>query len=283
MSLDPPPTTATTTTTSRPTAPFTNPNPNPNSKPIHYPQQQQQPQQQALHVRSPNPFLYPFASPSRASANHAVGGYPPPPPPSQPQPPLLYSHGGGVRGMNLDYLSHALHVTRPLSHVQFPHLAATASPPVKGHLKGTARSTVSDVNGHRDSTVRERSRDDALTVVRDRKVRITEDASLYALCRSWLRNGVNDESQPPQRDVTMSLPKPSPASMVDTCTSNKKDDENDDEQEEDEKSVEHLSTQDLLKRHIKRAKRVRARLREERSQRIARYRSRLRLLVPPPA
>jgi hypothetical protein len=37
--------------------------------------------------------------------------------------------------MNLDYLSHALHVTRPLSHVQFPHLAATASPPVKGHLK----------------------------------------------------------------------------------------------------------------------------------------------------
>ena len=128
MSLDPPPTTA---TTSRPTTPFTNPN----SKPIHYSQQPQPQQQQALHVRSPNPFLYPFASPSRASANHAVGGYPPPPPPSQPQPPLLYSHGGGVRGMNLDYLSHALHVTRPLSHVQFPHLAATASPPVKGHLK----------------------------------------------------------------------------------------------------------------------------------------------------
>lgn len=38
--------------------------------------------------------------------------------------------------MNLDYLSHALHVSRPLSHVQFPHLAAAApSPSAKGHLK----------------------------------------------------------------------------------------------------------------------------------------------------
>jgi len=176
-------------------------------------------------------------------------------------------------------------VTRPLFHVQFPHLAATTPRPIEGHLKGTRRSTVSDINGYKDASVRKRSRDDELTVVRDRKVRITEDASLYALCRSWLRNGVNDESQPPQHnDVTLALPKPSPASMMDTCTrKNKKDDENDkDEQEEDEKSVEHLSTQDLLKRHIKRAKRVRAHLREERLQRISRYRSRLRLLIPLP-
>lgn len=133
MSLDPAATvtTATTATTPRPISPF----PNPNSKPHHHytshPHQQQQ-QQQTLPLRTPIPFHYPFPSPSRAAANHAVGGYPPPPP-----PPLLYSHGGGVRGMNLDYLSHALHVTRPLSHVQFPHLAAaaTSSPTVKGHLK----------------------------------------------------------------------------------------------------------------------------------------------------
>ncbi|XP_045806486.1 uncharacterized protein LOC123899415 [Trifolium pratense] len=278
MSLDPATTVTTTTaTSSRPNSPF----PNPNTKPLHH--YASNSQQQTLSVRSPNPpFLYRFGSPSRATANHSVGGYPPPP--QQPQPPLLYSHGGVRGGMNLDYLSQALPVTRPLSHVQFPHLAAaaaTSSPTVKGHLK-VGRSTVSDVNGHKDSSARERSRDDTLTVVRDRKVRITEDASLYALCRSWMRNGVHEESQPLQKDVTMALPKPSPASMVDTCTSNKKDDENEDEQE-DEKSVEHLSTQDLLKRHIKRAKRVRAHLREERSQRIARYRSRLRLLVPPPA
>jgi len=243
--------------------PISRPFPNPNSK------------QQGLPPRSPNSF----ASPSCATANQAVGGYPP------PQPPCLYSHGGGVRGVNLDNLSSTLHMTRPLSHVQFSHPAATTPPPIEGHLKGTSRSTVSDVNGYKDASARKRSRDDELTVVRDRKVRITEDASLYALCRSWLRNGLNDESQPPQhKGATLALPKPLPASMMDPCTlNNKNDDENyKDEQEEDEKSVEHLSTQDLLKRHIKRAKRVRARLREERLQRIARYRSRLRLLVPLP-
>ncbi|MCI16579.1 hypothetical protein A2U01_0037723, partial [Trifolium medium] len=129
MSLDPATTVTTTTaTSSRPISPF----PNPNTKPLHH--YASNSQQQTLSVRSPNHFLYRFGSPSRAAANHSVGGYPPPP--QQPQPPLLYSHGG-VRGMNLDSLSHALHVTRPLSHVQFPHLAAaaTSSPTVKGHLK----------------------------------------------------------------------------------------------------------------------------------------------------
>jgi hypothetical protein len=134
MSLDPATTvttTATTATSSRPISPF----PNPNTKPLHHYASHSQQQQQTLPVRSPNPLIYRFGSPSRAAANHAVGGgYLPPP--QQPQPPLLYSHGG-VRGMNLDYLSHALHVTRPLSHVQFPHLAAaaTSSPTVKGHPK----------------------------------------------------------------------------------------------------------------------------------------------------
>ncbi|PNY13691.1 hypothetical protein L195_g010354 [Trifolium pratense] len=164
MSLDPATTVTTTTaTSSRPNSPF----PNPNTKPLHH--YASNSQQQTLSVRSPNPpFLYRFGSPSRATANHSVGGYPPPP--QQPQPPLLYSHGGVRGGMNLDYLSQALPVTRPLSHVQFPHLAAaaTSSPTVKGHLK-VGRSTVSDVNGHKDSSARERSRDDTLTVVRDRK------------------------------------------------------------------------------------------------------------------
>jgi hypothetical protein len=88
-----------------------------------------------------------------------------------------------------------------------------------------------------------------------------------------LRNGLNDEGQPTQhKGATPALPKPSPATMMDTCTlNNKKDDENDKDEQED-----------LLKGHIKRAKRVRAHLREERLQRIARYRSRLRLLVPLP-
>ncbi|WVY99938.1 hypothetical protein V8G54_026008 [Vigna mungo] len=113
------------------------------------------------------------------------------------------------------------------------------------------------------------------------EVRITEDASLYALCRSWLRNGVIEESQPQQKDVIKALPKPLPAYMVAGYISNTKEDEkNEDEQEENEQSVENLSPQDLLKRHIKRAKKVKLRLREERLHRITKYRSRLRLLLP---
>ncbi|XP_061355512.1 uncharacterized protein LOC133300039 [Gastrolobium bilobum] len=138
----------------------------------------------------------------------------------------------------------------------------------------------SDSNGCKDTSTREGSRDD---VIRDRKVRVTEDASLYGLCRSWLKNGVNDENQPQQKDVMKALPKPLPASMVAGYMSNKKDEEkDDDEHEENEESVELLSPQDLLKKHIKRAKKVRARLREQRLQRITRYRSRLKLLLSPP-
>ncbi|KAL2330897.1 hypothetical protein Fmac_018478 [Flemingia macrophylla] len=244
-------------------------------------------EREALAIRAPTAlpakphdphFVYPFVpKPVRglSSVDHGVAaaGFPP--------PSLMY--GGGARPIALDYLSHALHVTRPVPHVPFPHVGnatttPTLSPPVK---KAAPRSAVSDTNGSKDASTREKSRDDTYIVVRDRKVRIMEDASLYALCRSWLRNGINEESQPQQKDVMKGLPKPLAASMRGSYLSNKKEDEKEDEQEENEQSVEHLSHQDLLKRHIKRAKRVRARLREERLQRITRYRSRLRLLLPP--
>ncbi|XP_020224378.1 uncharacterized protein LOC109806400 isoform X2 [Cajanus cajan] len=278
MPLDP---AAATTAASRPISPL----PQAHSH-HHYPSQQQQPQQQTLPIRAPSPllakphdphFVYPFAPKAvrgLASADHgaAAAGFPP--------PSLMYGGGGGVRTMPLDYLSHALHVTRPVPHVPFPHAGnatttPTASPPA------APRSAVSDINGSKDTSMRDKGRDDTYIVVRDRKVRIIEDASLYALCRSWLRNGINEESQPQQKDVMKGLPKPLPASMVASYLSNKKEDEKEDEQEENEQSVEHLSPQDLLKMHIKRAKKVRARLREERLQRITRYRSRLRLLLPP--
>ncbi|KAF3609345.1 hypothetical protein DY000_02044398 [Brassica cretica] len=48
----------------------------------------------------------------------------------------------------------------------------------------------------------------------------------------------------------------------------------------DEESVKDLTEKDLLKGHIERAKKVRARLREERSRKIARYKGRLALLLP---
>ncbi|XP_057457584.1 uncharacterized protein LOC130748379 [Lotus japonicus] len=325
MPVDPAAAAATTTTASRPISPL--PHPHPHAHHHHHYQSPPQ-QQQTLPIRAPNPqfpkphdpsshhYLYPFASSARGGgpfvakgfgplpADPTVSGYPPPPPPS-----LMYSHG--VRGMHLDYLTHALHMNRP-PHLPYPHTghappASTASPPVKGHTKATARSAASDVNGHKDTSTRERSRDETFVVIRDRKVRLTENASLYALCRSWLRNGIIEESQPQQKEVMKALPKPLPASMVASHMSNKNEHEKDDEQEESEEirilqetgmlssaeevtkrhmkleqSVMHLSVKDLFKRHIKRAKGVRARLREERLQRIKRYRSRLRLLLPPP-
>ncbi|KAH1051285.1 hypothetical protein AAZX31_08G147200 [Glycine max] len=256
MPLDP--AAAATTTTSRPISPL--PQPQMQQHHHHYPSQQQ-----TLPIRAPNPhFVYPFAPKGVRAADQG------------PFPPPSMMHGG----VPLDYFSHALHVARPPTHVPFSHAAAAApaaSPPVK---KSAARSAVAHVNGGKDTNTREKSREDTYIVVRDRKVRITEDASLYALCRSWLRNGINEESQ--QKDLMKALPKPLPASMVASYLSNKKEDEKDeDEKEENEQSVEHLSPQDLLKRHIKRAKKVRACLREERLQRITRYRSRLRLLLPP--
>ncbi|XP_058204031.1 formin-like protein 18 isoform X3 [Rhododendron vialii] len=107
------------------------------------------------------------------------------------------------------------------------------------------------------------------------KVRIYEGSSLYALCRSWLRNGYPEEPQPQYVDGVKLLPKPSPSLVLDAPIKKEVGDE------EEERSVENLSSQDLLQRHVKRAKRVRAQLREERLQRIARYKTRLALLLPP--
>ncbi|KAF2319343.1 hypothetical protein GH714_014923 [Hevea brasiliensis] len=112
------------------------------------------------------------------------------------------------------------------------------------------------------------------------KVKISDEASIYALCRSWLRNGFHEESQPHYGDVVKSLPRPLPMHVLGTHSPKKEGEEVEDD-EKDEQSVDHLSAQDLLKRHIKRAKKVRARLREGRLKRIARYKTRLALLLPP--
>lgn len=148
--------------------------------------------------------------------------------------------------------------------------------------------------------MREKLKGDALTVVRNRNVRLTEGSSLYALCRSWLRNGFPEEIQPRRGSTGRSLPKPSPIPKTTEDLQMKEREEEEDEeeekdgeveqqeeqgsddaQEEGEESVENVSTDDLFKRHIKRAKKVRARLREVRLKRIARYKSRLALLLPP--
>ncbi|PNT76648.1 hypothetical protein BRADI_1g50960v3 [Brachypodium distachyon] len=71
----------------------------------------------------------------------------------------------------------------------------------------------------------------------------SESGSLYALCRSWVRNGVQHEIQNDTGEYTAA---------------------------------------DLLKQHVNRAKKIRARLRKGRQSRIERYKQRLAFLLPPP-
>ncbi|KAL6125141.1 hypothetical protein ACLB2K_073201 [Fragaria x ananassa] len=177
----------------------------------------------------------------------------------------------------------------PLNFHPHPHLhpfppppayQSLLPPPIKDlRFSGLVAppSSVPDSNG-----IRDKGRDDTQFLIQDRKVRITDGASLYVLCRSWLRNGTSEESQPRYGDATRSLPKPSPIPMASAIPPNKDEgDKKEDNEDKVEESVEHVSPEDLLKRHIKRARKVRARLREERLRRIARYKSRLALLLPP--
>ncbi|KAK9283589.1 hypothetical protein L1049_011838 [Liquidambar formosana] len=190
---------------------------------------------------------------------------------------------------NSDSLNHPVHMMRSpyLQHSHLGMAGSAGSAPIKGipvsaHPKvASSPSSNSDFNGYKD--MRDRIRDDAFVTVEGRKVRISDGSSLYALCRSWLRNGFHGESQPQYGDSAKSLPRPLPIPVADTHLPNKKEGEDEGEEEEGEGSVEHLSAQDLLQRHVKRAKRVRARLREVRLQRIARYKTRLATLLPPPA
>ncbi|KAG9138211.1 hypothetical protein Leryth_001428 [Lithospermum erythrorhizon] len=139
---------------------------------------------------------------------------------------------------------------------------------------GSNQTPIMDNNGFKEA--RDRSKDYRFLIVRDRKVRVSEDSSLYALCRSWLRNGLPEQTEPQYNDIVKSLPRPLPFAPQDSQSSEKKEEN----EEEGGGFVEHLSHQDLLQKHIKRAKRVRSRLREERLRRIARYKTRLSLLLP---
>ncbi|XP_034703163.1 uncharacterized protein LOC117927644 [Vitis riparia] len=192
---------------------------------------------------------------------------------------------GSPFGFPQSDLNYPVHSMR-MPHLLPSHVGVTAVPgsapikgiPVSAHPKvAPSPPSVSDCNGYKDS--RDRNRDDTFVTVRDRKVRISDGASIYALCRSWLRNGFSEETQPQHYDSMKSLPRPLPIPVTDPNLPKKKED---DDEEEDEGSVENLLPQDLLQRHIKRAKKVRARLREQRLKRIARYKTRLALLLPPP-
>jgi len=97
-----------------------------------------------------------------------------------------------------------------------------------------------------------------------------------------VRNGVPHESQPSFGNGEPILPRPLPASVVDSRISDK---ENNgaadlDSDEEPQKNADgEYNTSDLLKQHVKRAKKIRAGLQKERLRRIERYKQRLALLL----
>lgn len=157
-----------------------------------------------------------------------------------------------------------------------PPLVRTVPPPsVSANQKAfPSPASTYDGNGYKDP----RDRNDNFMMVRDRKVRVSSSSSLYAACRSWLRNGFSEETQLHYLDGIKLLPKPSPPPVPDAHSPAEQEPH---KEEEEEGSVEDLSPSDLLQRHVKRARKVRARLREERLQRIARYKTRLALLLPP--
>lgn len=158
----------------------------------------------------------------------------------------------------------------------------TTSPSIFNHNnKNATFQAHASANGYRDS--RGGARDDTVVMVNNRKVRLSDGASLYALCRSWVRNGLPKETQPQSGEGLKLLPRPLPANAPNSRVpeSNGNSDE-DERKEEDASSVEDLSARELLQTHVKRAKRIRARLRKERLQRIDRYKQRLALLLPSP-
>ncbi|CAA0820713.1 proline-rich family protein [Striga hermonthica] len=242
-------------------------NPNPNC-----PQLAPQPP----HPHDPPHFMFPLATSGRKFVSRplplpAAGSSPRPPPFVLP----YFEPGQGNPGfLRPNHLPHVIFGSGPGS-------ASNASGVIKGipvsplhHPKAGPPSTSIS-----DNSLRDRNRDDTLAVVKDRKVRITDNASLYALCRSWLRNGFPEEFQPTYLDTVKSLPRPLPlaAQVVDSPD---KVEHKEDEGEE-EGSLENLSEKELLQRHIKHAKKVRSRLREVRLQRITRFKTRLALLLPP--
>ncbi|XP_044491574.1 uncharacterized protein LOC123215511 [Mangifera indica] len=273
MSTTNPFSTTTTTTTTASTLPPPPPT-----------QQQHQQPQQHIHpnVRppaTPNPnqgILYPVASsgrgfmpkpirPNSNTSDHTVtvaNHSPYPPRPNH----FPHHHNHPLRPP----ITHQLHIPPPIRGI------AVSSP----HPKVAASSSpMADSNEYKNSRDK---KSETIAIIRDRKVRISEGASLYALCRSWLKNGLPEESQPQYGDGVKCLPRPLPMLVDSNMAQNRESEEEEEEEKDNDKEeVAHLSEKELLKRHVKHAKKVRARLREERAKRIERYKTRLSLLLPP--
>ncbi|XP_078177142.1 uncharacterized protein LOC144571664 [Carex rostrata] len=245
----------------------------------------------------PHGIIYPVSSrslPTVAGVNPTVYARPTAPPTShvpshlpQHQHQHQHQHRFAYTGSDIQ------HHVRPSSFA-VPTTAGppAAAPPLKGvpvatHPKAQTLPTVAQTLEYAMARERERNRDDTFIVINDRKVRLTdgEPCSLYSLCRSWVRNGAPHETLSNYGNNERILPRPLPASFADLDeVKNEEKDQQDNDSDaannEDGAAVEPFTTRSLLEEHIKRAKRIRAKLTKERLVRIRRYKQRLALLLP---
>ncbi|KAH6813034.1 hypothetical protein C2S51_022052 [Perilla frutescens var. frutescens] len=230
-------------------------NPNPN-----YPQLAPRPPHPHPHSQDPSQLLYPVASSGRGFLSRPVAV-----PAARPgqRPPFMFPYLDQGQGNPLfarpNHLPHVLIGSSPCSSGTGAMPGVVKGVPVLSSHQpkvGPLSASISDNNGHKD--LRDRTKDDAFVIIRDRKVRIHDKSSLYALCRSWLRNSFPEETQPQYMDTVKSLPRPLPVAAQDVDSPDKKAKDKE-EEDEDKDSYEHLSEKELLQKHIKRAKRVRSR------------------------
>nr|GMD65214.1 proline-rich receptor-like protein kinase PERK8 isoform X1 [Ipomoea batatas] len=171
------------------------PRPDPSTAPPPPPQQQH------------HSILYPVASSGRGFLSRPAA-----PSPNQTnyltRPAVAYSSAIPPFGISAHMdpgLGQGLGFTRP-ANLPHAHVNSTANagpimpvvvkgvPVTSAHPKlAPPLPSFSDFSGSKDG--RDRSKDDSFAIVRERKVKVSETASLYALCRSWLRNGFPEATQ----------------------------------------------------------------------------------------
>ncbi|KAG7018103.1 hypothetical protein SDJN02_19971 [Cucurbita argyrosperma subsp. argyrosperma] len=227
---------------------------------LHYPPQALYTAQH-IPVRTPNTqlpklqqdasqaILYPVASSGRGFVPRPIRPLPVDQsvtvanPGGYPHRPVVSFPHRPIGSPHLDSMSHPMHMARPPNLQQ--QLIPFSGSSISVSIKGAPNS--SDPKVFPPSTIGEANG--------CKEMRVRDDA----LC-------VVRDRKPQYGSFLRSLPRPLPIAVTGA----------------DEESIEDLSTQELLKRHVRRAKKVRSRLREERLQRIERYKTRLALLLPPP-
>ncbi|KAF6141835.1 hypothetical protein GIB67_003206 [Kingdonia uniflora] len=206
----------------------------PPSRPQFNPQQQQHQQQQQQRLpqhfhpqqqQHPQNILYPLASSGRGfipqnlrtktpNNDHLVtianpsgggggGGFHPPPRAVS----VFSSYPGRTFGYPMPPLSESQAIQRPGGVMMRPQymMGARQMPPSftsGGQFKSESvlgvpkaapfPAPAPDFNGYKGA--RDIIKDDTVTI-HDRKIALSDDSSLYALCRSWVRNGLPQENQ----------------------------------------------------------------------------------------